>query len=83
MAGQPPLDLALDALPRSAPVVDIVYIPLRTGLLQAAEARGHATVDGIGMLLHQAVPGFTHWGGREPVVDQPLRDCLLEALAAR
>jgi shikimate dehydrogenase len=83
MAGQPPLDLALDALPRPAPVVDIVYTPLRTGLLQAAAARGHATVDGLGMLLHQAIPGFAHWGGRTPVVDEPLRACLLEALAAR
>lgn len=83
MAGQPPLDLALDRLPRDAVVADIVYVPLETGLLARARARGNATVDGLGMLLHQAVPGFAHWGGVTPVVDEAARARVLEVLAAR
>ena len=83
MTGEPPLELALDALPRSAPVVDIVYNPLDTDLRQAARARGNPVVDGLGMLLHQAVPGFRHWGGRAPEVDEEARGCLLEALRLR
>jgi shikimate dehydrogenase len=82
MTGQPPLELGLDALPRAAVVADIVYVPLRTGLLAAAAARGHVTVDGLGMLLHQAVPGFAHWGGVMPAVDEDLRACVLAGLAA-
>jgi shikimate dehydrogenase len=73
MTGQPPLDLALDALPEAAIVADIVYTPLLTPLLQTAAARGHATVDGLGMLLHQAVPGFAHWGGVTAEVDAATR----------
>jgi shikimate dehydrogenase len=73
MAGQPPLELDLAALPTSAIVADIVYAPLVTPLLAAAAARGHATVDGLGMLLHQAVPGFAHWGGVTPAVDAATR----------
>jgi shikimate dehydrogenase len=83
MTGQPPLELALEALPRWAVVADLVYVPLRTGLLRAAQARGHVTVDGLGMLLHQAVPGFAHWGGVVPAVDAELRACVLAGLAAR
>ena len=64
MTGQPPLDLALDQLPRQAVVNDIVYVPLETPLLAAARARGNAAVDGLGMLLHQARPGFAAWFGR-------------------
>ena len=82
MTGQPPLDLALDALPPKAIVADIVYAPLTTPLLEAAAARGHATVDGLGMLLHQAVPGFTHWGGRTPAVDAATRHVLEATLIA-
>lgn len=73
MTGQPPLELALDALPPGAIVADIVYAPLVTPLLAAAAARGNATVDGLGMLLHQAVPGFAHWGGVTPAVDAETR----------
>ena len=80
MAGKPPLDLALDALPRDAVVDDIVYRPLRTPLLAAARARGNPTVDGLGMLLHQAVPGFAHWGGVMPAVDAATRRAVLTVL---
>lgn len=83
MAGQPPLELDLAALPPTAVVADLVYVPLRTGLLAAAAARGHVTVDGLGMLLHQAVPGFAHWGGVVPEVGEGLRACVLAGLAAR
>ena len=68
--GQLP-DLA--PLPSSAIVTDIVYVPLETPLLSSARARGLATVDGLGMLLHQAVPGFARWFGRTPVVTPELR----------
>jgi shikimate dehydrogenase len=77
MAGQPTLDLSLDPLPRSAVVADLVYVPLETPLLVAARARGHTVVDGLGMLLHQAVPGFSHWGGVVPTVDAELRRVVL------
>jgi len=77
-AGQPPLDMALDALPKSATVYDIVYVPLETPLLAAAKARGNATVDGLGMLLHQARPGFAAWFGVEPQVTPALRDFVLK-----
>ena len=83
MAGAPALDLDLDALPRTAVVADLVYTPLETGLLAAARARGHTVVDGLGMLVHQAVPGFTHWGGTAPEVDEATRHALLTALEAR
>ena len=73
MAGQPPLDLTLDPMPRDALVTDIVYVPLETPLLAAARARGHPVVDGLGMLLHQARPGFRAWFGIEPRVDAALR----------
>jgi len=77
MAGQPPLDLALDTLPTASPVCDIVYVPLETPLLAAARARGNPVVDGLGMLLHQAVPGFERWFGRRPEVDEALRAAVL------
>lgn len=83
MKGQAPLTLSLEILPAKAVVVDIVYVPLLTGLLQDAQARGNPIVDGLGMLLHQAVPGFTWWGGVQPAVDSALRTCLLDALAKR
>ena len=80
MTGKPPLDLGLDALPRDAVVDDIVYRPLQTPLLAAARARGNPTVDGLGMLLHQAVPGFAHWGGVTPAVDAATRRAVLTVL---
>jgi shikimate dehydrogenase len=78
MVGEAPLDLALDALPVSALVVDIVYVPLETPLLAAARARGNRVVDGLGMLLHQARPAFEAWFGIDPRVTPELR-ALIEA----
>lgn len=73
MQGQPPLVLDLAPLPASAVVADIVYVPLETPLLAAARARGLAAVGGLGMLLHQARPGFEAWFGAAPRVDAALR----------
>ena len=78
MAGKPALELALAPLRPGAVVYDIVYVPLETGLLAQAKARGHRTVDGLGMLLHQAVPGFARWFGVTPRVTPELR-ALVEA----
>ena len=80
MKGQPPLAIDLAPLPAGAAVADIVYVPLETPLLAAARRRGLATVDGLGMLLHQAVPGFRRWFGTEPVVDDALRAHVLSDL---
>lgn len=74
MAGQPPLELDLSPFPPGMVVSDLVYVPLETGLLRAARARGLPAVDGLGMLLHQARPGFAAWYGVEPVVDAELRE---------
>ncbi len=63
MKGQLPLDLDLGQLPHTAVVYDIVYVPLETGLLAAARARGNRCIDGLGMLLHQGRPGFEAWFG--------------------
>jgi shikimate dehydrogenase len=68
----PPLP-DLSALPDGALVTDIVYVPLETPTIQAARARGLKAADGLGMLLHQAVPGFERWFGHRPVVDAALR----------
>jgi shikimate dehydrogenase len=73
MAGEPPLDLDLGGLPPTAAVADIVYVPLETPLLAAARERGLRAVDGLGMLLHQAVPGFARWFGVVPQVTPELR----------
>jgi shikimate dehydrogenase len=73
MTGQPDLDIALDHLPPSAVVTDIVYVPLETPLLKAAKKRGLRTADGLGMLLHQAVRGFSLWFGVRPEVTPELR----------
>lgn len=78
MSGKPPLTVDLAPLKASAVVCDIVYVPLRTALLEQAAARGHRTVDGLGMLIHQAVPGFARWFGATPPVTAELRG-LLEA----
>ena len=77
MSGQPSLEIALDRLPPAALVTDLVYSPLETELLAAARMRGCRTVDGLGMLLHQARPGFRAWFGVEPEVTQALRDFVL------
>jgi shikimate dehydrogenase len=73
MQGERPLDLPLDRLPTEAIVTDAVYAPLRTPLLERAAARGNRTVDGLGMLLHQARPGFAQWFGVAPEVTPELR----------
>jgi shikimate dehydrogenase len=78
MRGQPPLNLDLAPLPAHAVVSDIVYVPLETSLITAAKTRGLRTVSGIGMLLHQAVPGFERWFGIRPHVTGELRG-LVEA----
>ncbi|NNM73687.1 shikimate dehydrogenase [Enterovirga aerilata] len=73
MKGQPRLELDLARLAEEAIVADIVYVPLETELLASARARGLRTVDGLGMLLHQAVPGFERWFGVRPDVTPELR----------
>ena len=80
MKGQPSLDLDPGALPEDAVVTDLVYVPLETPLLAAARARGLRTADGLGMLLHQAVPGFEHWFGKRPSVSPALRATILKTL---
>jgi shikimate dehydrogenase len=78
MAGQSPLEIDLGRLPATAVVTDLVYAPLETPLLAAARARGNRVVDGLGMLLHQARPGFAAWYGVTPDVTPELRDFLLD-----
>jgi shikimate dehydrogenase len=78
MAGQPPLDLALDGLPVSALVSDIIYVPRETPLVVAARLRGNRTVNGLGMLLNQARPAFHAWFGIMPEVTAQLR-AMIEA----
>ncbi len=80
MQGQPPLALDLAALPRGAVVADLVYVPLETALLATARARGNAVVDGLGMLLHQAVPSFAAWFGIRPEVTPDLRALIAATL---
>ena len=78
--GKPALDLALDRLPADAVVYDLVYAPLETDLLKAARARGHVGVDGLGMLIHQARPGFAAWFGVEAEATAALRAFAAEGL---
>ena len=78
MVGQPPLALDVSALPQRAVVADIVYVPLRTPLIEGASARGLRTVEGLGMLLYQAAPAFARWFGKTPEVTPALR-ALVEA----
>ena len=82
MKGQPPLSIDLAALPSTAVVADLVYLPLVTPLLAAARARGLVTADGLGMLLHQAVRGFSLWFGVQPAVTPDLRALVEADLAA-
>ena len=77
MNSVPPLSLSLDVLPTDAVVADVVYAPLETPLLGEARARGNSCVDGLGMLLHQARPGFAAWFGLEPKVTPELRAFVL------
>jgi shikimate dehydrogenase len=73
MQGHPPLELELARAAPTLAVADIVYVPLQTPLLAAAAAHGLRSVEGLGMLLYQAVPGFRVWFGVEPQVDEALR----------
>ena len=83
MGSTPPLDLNLAVLPGEAVVCDIVYVPLQTKLLKDAAARGLKTVDGLGMLMHQAAPSFEAFFGKRPEVDAGLRARLESELRAR
>jgi len=73
MTGKPTLEIDIGHLAPGAVVNDIVYVPLETALLKDAAARGYTAVDGLGMLLHQARPGFEAWFGARPDVDDALR----------
>ncbi|MAY45733.1 MAG: shikimate dehydrogenase [Rhodobacteraceae bacterium] len=77
MVGKPDLRVPLDGLRPGTVVTDLVYAPLKTRLLQTAEAAGCTVVDGLGMLLHQAVPGFERWFGPRPAVDDATRAAVL------
>ncbi len=80
MSGQPPLDIDLSGLDPAAVVNDIVYTPLETHLLRRARSAGLRIADGLGMLLHQAVPGFEKWFGVRPQVTPELRSLIIADL---
>lgn len=79
MTGKPEFRVPLDALEPGAVVNDLVYTPLKTSFLLEAEARGGLIVDGLGMLLHQAAPGFERWFGPTPAVDEETRQAVLSS----
>lgn len=79
MTGKSEFNVPLDTLPTTALVTDIVYTPLMTQFLIEAQDRGCAVVDGLGMLLHQAAPGFERWFGHRPEVDDATRAAVLSA----
>ena len=83
MEGQPPLEIDLHQLSEAAVVTDLVYAPLETPLLAAARARDLPAVDGLGMLLHQAAPGFERWFGHRPSVTAELRRLVIDDLQGR
>lgn len=78
MVGKPELRVPLDGLQKGAVVTDLVYAPLQTRFLRVAQEMGCITVDGLGMLLHQAVPGFERWFGTRPTVDAATRAAVLK-----
>ena len=80
MKGQPDLEINLVNIPKSAVVYDIVYNPVNTHLLKTARNQGNTTVDGLGMLLHQAKPGFAEWFGVDPEINIELRNHVLEKI---
>jgi shikimate dehydrogenase len=80
MVNHPPLDMRLDRAKTKLIVADIVYNPIKTQLLADAYANGHHAVEGLGMLLHQAVPGFEAWFGKKPEVDAALYAIAMESL---
>ncbi len=77
MVGKPDFRVPLDALDPRALATDLVYTPLKTQFLEQAEAAGCTIVDGLGMLLHQAAPGFERWFGKRPEVDDATRKAVL------
>jgi shikimate dehydrogenase len=83
MKGAPLLDVDLSGAALDTTVCDIVYSPLETKLLSQARSRGLKAVDGLGMLIHQAVPGFEIWFGVRPEVTPELRNAVLAAIEAR
>jgi len=83
MAGKPPLQIDLAPLKPAVIIYDVVYVPLETPLLEAAKAKGHRTVDGLSMLLYQAVNGFSHWFGVTPKVTAEQRAILEDDIRAR
>jgi len=83
MLGKPPLDVDLAPLKPGAIVYDVIYVPLETAILKEAKSRGHRTVDGLGMLLHQAVEGFNHWFGQKPEVTEEIRQLLIDDIRAK
>jgi shikimate dehydrogenase len=83
MLGKPPLEIDLATLKPGAVVYDVIYVPLETALLKQAKAKGHRTLDGLGMLLHQAVEGFRHWFGATPKVTEELRQRLIDDIRAK
>ena len=82
MDGQPPLDVDVSRLPAEAVVNDLVYVPMETPLIASASVAGLRAVDGLGMLLHQAVPGFAHWFGRRPAVTPALSALVQKSIEA-
>jgi len=78
MEGKPELRVPLDGLRLETVVTDLVYAPLKTTLLETAQDIGCRTVDGLGMLIHQAAPGFKHWFGVDPVIDEKTRAILIK-----
>ncbi|MGV4795450.1 shikimate dehydrogenase [Rhizobium sp. F40D2] len=83
MIGQSPLDIDLSPLKKDAIVYDVIYVPLETELIRAAKARGHRSVDGLGMLLHQGVVGFNRWFKVKPDVTGELRQILIDDIRAK
>ena len=83
MTGQPPLEMSLIGLKKTAVVSDIVYVPLETELLKKARLHGNIAVDGLGMLLYQAKAGFEAWFGVTPEVDADLRRHVLEGIKTK
>ena len=77
MDGEPAPAIDFSPLAENAVVTDIVYVPLKTPLLRQAVEQGFLIVDGLGMLLHQAGPGFEKWFGRRPAVDETLRQIII------
>lgn len=77
MKGEGVIDVDFSLLSETAVVTDIVYVPLKTPMLSRAEQQGRTIVDGLGMLLHQAVPGFERWFGHRPMVDDALRQMII------